>query len=340
MVAAHAAAPPKGIASGRIGAMGLARLASLELTVAVFALLAAGAIASRSLDGGADWFMAAPLLLGAVNIGAAILVNPTFRRQPALLVFHLALLAVAMLAAAGRLTHLNGRIELAQGEAFAGELAWREQGPLHRLRLDRSEFINDGFTIRYEKGVRRAETRNTVRWRDDTGGFASEVIGDNQPLVRNGYRFYTSANKGFAPIFVWHPAGGGAPQRGAVHLPSYPAHELRQAIEWNVPGTRVRLWTMLQFDEVLLDPERVSHFRLPERHALVIRAGAQRHELQPGGNLSLTEGTLVYERLSTWMGYTVFYDWTLPWLLAACLVAVGSLAVHFWRRFTALPWDR
>jgi hypothetical protein len=34
----------------------------------------------------------------------------------------------------------------------------------------------------------------------------------------------------------------------------------------------------------------------------------------------------------------VFYDLTTPWLLAACLVAVGSLAWHLAGRFRARPW--
>ena len=52
------------------------------------------------------------------------------------------------------------------------------------------------------------------------------------------------------------PAGG-APLRGTINLPTYPIHEFRQALEWTIPGTQTTLWTMLQFDEVLLDPEQV-----------------------------------------------------------------------------------
>jgi cytochrome c biogenesis protein len=97
---------------------------------------------------------------------------------------------------------------------------------------------------------------------------------------------------------------------------------------------------MLQFDEVLLDPDRVSQFRLPTRHTLVVRIGDARQELVPGERMVVPGGVLVYERLSTWMGYTVFYDWTLPWLFAACMLAVASLAWHFWTKFAVQPWDR
>ena len=317
----------------------LAAAASSRVTLALLALLAAGVGATYALDADATFALSAPLGLLALNLTAAIAANPVFRLHPALLVFHLALLALVVLAAAGRLTYLKGQLELAQGEVFNGQLTQSESGRWHRSQLDRAQFVNAGFTIRYEKGVNRAETRNAVRWLDDSGAERSAVIGDNEPLVRHGYRFYTSSNKGFAPVFVWHPTGG-APRRGTINLPSYPIHEYRQALEWTVPGTRTTLWTMLRFDEVLLDPEQVSQFRLPEKHTLVVRIGEARHELAPGASLTLPQGVLVYERLSTWMGYTVFYDWTLPWLFAACVLAVASLAWHFWRKCAAQPWDR
>ncbi|MBK5104979.1 MAG: cytochrome c biogenesis protein ResB [Burkholderiales bacterium] len=318
----------------------LKRLASLKVTLTIFALLGASVIYGYSTHGSSEWFLAAPLLAGGLNLAAAVLTNPVFRRQTALLTFHLALLALVILAAAGRLTYLTGQLELAEGEVFAGQLAQSESGPWHRLQLERAQFVNDGFTIRYEKGVRRAETRNAIRWMDDAGNEQYAVIGDNEPLVRHGYRFYTSFNKGFAPVFLWYPADGSTPRRGTIHLPSYPIHEYRQALDWTLPGTQLALWTMLQFDEVLLDPEQVSRFRLPERHTLVVRVGDIRQELVPGARMSLPQGVLVYERLSTWMGYTVFYDWTLPWLFVACMLAVASLAWHFWKKCAAQPWDQ
>ena len=315
-----------------------ARIASLRLTLAALAALGAGVLASYAgaIDG--TWGIAAPLALLAANLGAAVLTNAAFRRQAPLLVFHLALLAIVLLAAAGRLTYLKGRVELSTGETFAGELTQSERGPLHASRLARAAFTNEGFTIGYSAGIRRDETRNAVAWTDAGGGVGRAVIGDQQPLVLVGYRFYTSPNKGYAPVFAWQPKGGPA-RLGTIHLPAYPAHEYRQALEWTLPGSDVSVWTMLAFDDVILDPQRPSQFRLPERHTLIVRIGDERRVMTPGERLELPQGTLVYEGLTTWMGYTVFYDWTLPWLLAACVLAVASLAWHFWRKFAAQPWD-
>lgn len=315
----------------------LTSLASVRLTLVLIALLAAAVVATYLSTLRSPWPLAAVLALLAANLGCAVLTNAVFRRQTALLVFHLALTAIVLLVAAGRLTYLKGQLELSTGETFNGELTQSESGPWHPLGLAQARFANLGFTIAYHAGIKRDRTANAVVWNDRDGRQQRAVIGDSQPLVLHGYRFYTSPNKGFAPLFTWYPASG-TPVRGTIHLPSYPMNEYRQALEWTPPGSDVALWTMLQFDEVLLDPERASQFRLPDEHALVVRVGEQRHVLRRGQRLALAQGVLAYEGLTTWMGYTVFYDWTMPWVLAACLLAVASLAWHFARKFAARPW--
>jgi cytochrome c biogenesis protein len=316
----------------------LKSLASLKLTVVILLLLGVGIVVSYNQEQARTWPLVLPLAALAVNLAAAVATNGVFRRQGALLVFHLALIALVLLVAAGRMSYLKGKLEIAEGEVFDGTLTESEAGPWHPWHIDRTTFVNEGFTIDYAPGVRRGPTRNQVAWLDRGGKWQRAVVGDQDPLILEGYRFYTSHNKGFAPVFQWRPQGGEAVV-GAVHLPSYPIHEYRQAQEWTPPGGSEALWVMLQFDEVILDPERPSEFRLPERHSLVVRRGDDRRELAPGEVLDLADGSLQYVGLRSWMGYTVFYDWTLPWLLAACIVAVLSLAWHFWAKFAAKPWD-
>ncbi len=260
-----------------------------------------------------------------------------FRRQSALLLFHLALIAILLLVAAARLTFLRGGFELAEGEVFDGQLTGFIAGPWHRWRLDRVPFQNLGFTIDYAPGIHRGQTRNRVRWIGDDGSPHEAMVSDMDPLVRQGYHFYTSVHKGYAPVFLWLPVAG-TPVRGGVHLPAYPANENHQVQEWTPPGSGLKLSIALRINEVILDPARPSVFRVPRRHAIILRAGAATHELVPGARVQLAGGTLVYEGLRKWMGYDVFYDWTMPWLLAACIVAVISLAWHFWRKFAARPW--
>lgn len=304
----------------------LAHIGSLRTTLTLLALLGLVIFARPSWP----WLGAALAAL-ATNLGAALVVHPAFRRQLPLLVAHLALLALAAGAGVGRLLALDGRFELTEGEAFEGALIDGEAGALHIERLQRLAFRNDGFQIDYAPGRKRGATRNTVSWTDGDGRARQAVIGDHRPLVLDGHRFYTTPNKGFAPVLRWEP--GVAPSvRGAVHLPSYPAHELRQWREWTLPDGRA-LWVMLQFEQTLIDPQASAQFKLPDEHRLVVRWDAQRAELAPGQTLVLPGGRLVYEGLRTWMGYRVAYDPTLPWLLAAGLVAALALALHYVLKF-------
>lgn len=316
----------------------LRALASTRLTIAALAAIAAGVVAHTQVEGGLAELLAAVFALAAANLLAALVAQPRLRADLPLLVFHLALLAILVLAAAGRLTALTGTLELARGEVFDGELLTREAGPLHRDRLSRLRFVNDGFSIEYAEGWRRGRTTNHLRVFGRDGEVMPVTIGDMDALVIEGYRFYTTANKGFAPVFRWVPRDGSAMQRGAVHLPAYPLHEHRQAQTWRVPGTQLEASVMLEMERPAIDPTRESRFRIPDAHRLVVVIGLARRELAAGEAIQLPEGVLVYEGLTAWMGYKVFHDPTLPWMAAAALLAIAALAAFYWRRFgRALP---
>jgi cytochrome c biogenesis protein len=308
-------------------------LASTRLTLVLLAAIAAGVAAHAQVPGGLAGTLAALFGLGAANLLAALALQPRLRADLALFVFHLALLALLALAAAGRLTALTGTVELAQGEVFDGQLLTSEAGPLHPDGLSRLRFVNDGFTIDYAEGWKRGRTTNRVRVFGSGGEVEAHVIGDMDALVVDGYRFYTTPNKGFAAVFRWVPRGGAATERGAVHLPAYPMHEHAQAQTWRIPGTAREAWVMLDLDRPAIDPTRPSRFGLPESHRLVVVVGSARRVLEAGEGVVLEEGVLVYEGLTAWMGYKVFYDPTLPWMAAAALLAVASLAAFVWRRF-------
>lgn len=314
------------------------RVASLRLTLALIALLAMGTAIALRVEAARTWPMVVPLTLLAANLLAAVATNAVFRRQTWLLVFHLSLVVLLLLVAVGRLTYLKGHVGITEGASFEGELAVDERGPWHAGALKSVRFVNAGFSIDYAPGWQRGETRNQMLWQTPEGRWEKAVIGDQLPLVIAGYRFYTTFNKGFAPTFHWDD-GKGVALYGSVQLPSYPLNEYAQAAEWTPPGSLIPVWVMLDIDEVVIDPEDHAAFRLPERYTLVVRVGEGRHELHPGDSIARPDGTLTFDGLRTWMGYRVFYDWTLPWLLAACVVAVVSLAAHFWQKFAARPWD-
>lgn len=313
-------------------------LASLKLTAAALLLLAGGVTWAYLARGRAEIAVVPPMALLAMNLLAAVLVNAAFRRQAPLLVFHVALLALVVLIAVGRLSYLNGRAELATGEEFS-KLLDSESGPLHVSRLERVSFVNEGFEIDYAPKWKRIETRNRVHWRDAGGKVHVGIIGDQTPLVLEGYRFYTTSNKGFALVFAWQPAGGEA-SRGTVHLPPYPVLQFGQQAEWVLPHTDQKITVKLLIDGELIDFEKGSAFRLPPKQDLEILVQGKSHRLIPGDSVELGAGRLRYEGLTTWMGYVVFSDWTMPWLLAAAALAAAALGCHFWGRFSSRPWEQ
>lgn len=313
-------------------------LASLKLTPVGLLLLGAASVAVYKLDHSAAPWLAAPLLLLALNLIAAVATNGVFRRQMPLLAFHLALITLVLLAAAGRLMYLKGTAEVTEGTDFAG-LKSRDAGPLHAGRIDDVHFTNDGFEISYMPGPVLDRNVNRLRWHDAEGAEHSTEIEQNKPLILYGYRIYPTSNKGFAPLFLWQPAVG-QPVLAAVHLPSYPANATAQAQTWRPAGSKSDIWVMLNIDESLIPADRASRFRLPDKKNIVVRYQKLRWEMHPGERITLPDGTLEYRELRTWMGYRFFYDWTIPWLLAACAVAVLSMSWHFWNKFAATPWNK
>lgn len=312
-------------------------LASLKFTPVGLLLLGIAAVAVYKFDHSAAPWLALPLLLLALNLMAAVATNGVFRKQMNLLVFHLALIVLVLLAAAGRLMYLKGTAEITEGTGFGG-LKSRDAGPLHIDRVNQVHFVNDGFEIEYMAGPVLDRMINRVRWQDGKGGERVGEIEPNKPLILFGYRIYPTSNKGFAPLFLWRPEGGEA-VLAAVHLPGYPGNATNQAQTWRPAGSKDDIWVMLEIDEELIPADKPSRFKLPERQKIVVRQRESRWELQPGERVALPGGVLEYQGLRTWMGYRFFYDWTIPWMLAACAVGVLSLSWHFWAKFAAKPWN-
>lgn len=306
----------------------LARLGSTPVTLAGFALLAAAVFAVEAWPDAPESVAVVPLAVLAANLLCALATRPRLRRG-GLGVFHVALLALMIVAAGGRLTRFEGRVEVADGgelDASAVEATFR--GPLHVLRLTDAAFVQGPLRVEYRTGLRRAHTTTVVRVRGDDGRIRTAAIGDDVPLVVNGYRLYTTHNKGFAPVVTWTPHGGAA-QSGALHLPSYPRFDGAQELRWQPPGES-ELRVFLRLDQPLdeardwvLEPDATPA-------ALVVHGSGRRGELRPGESLALAGGTLRYERLVGWMGYRIYYDPTLPALVGIALVAILGLAWHLW----------
>jgi hypothetical protein len=305
----------------------LRRVGSPRLTTLALLLLAAGAFASIDQPEVANGYIVVPLALLAVNLAAAITCRPALRRG-GLGLFHVCLLACMLLVAWGRLTHLDARVRIVGGQEFdAGAVEVDARGRWHGDGLQRLAFRQGPFTVTYGAGIKREHTTSLVALGTEPRA-PWQAIGDDTPLKVDGYRFYTTPNKGFAPVLTWTPARG-EPVTGAVMLPSYPVSDV-QAQQWEAPGGATwNFW--LRVDKA---PENTAWTLDPSRtpNVLVAESGSQRFELKPGEQARIAQGTLRYEWLSGWMGYRIFYDPTLLPLLALALLAVAGLAWHLWAR--------
>lgn len=322
----------------------LRRLASLRFTLVGIMLLAIGAALSYNNPASTPvWVLVVPMALLSTNLLAAIISNPRIHRRGSLLVFHLALLGVTVLAAIGFLTRFEAHVEMLEGTAFsADDLLETRAGPWHVGHLDQVHFIQGPYTVDYAAGMMRGPTRSHIQVPDGRGGWQWRVVGDDKPLVVDGYRFYTSFNKGFAPILTWIPDQG-RPETGSVNMPAYPLFEFKQDNSWTPPGgSEIKFWLRLDTGmndktDWVLDGDRSSG-------VLVINtAEGRRVELKPGESAPVTGGRLRYDRLSTWMGYKIFYDPTLHLMFATAIIGVLGLFTHFWQKFgnwsavTAVP---
>jgi cytochrome c biogenesis protein len=305
----------------------LAVLSSLWWTLAWMAVAAAVLVhgqVTEALD--ARW-LALPCGGLFVNLAAALVTNERLRTQPGLLVFHVGLAVLALTAAVGRLTALSGSVEVTQGSAFDAALVNTRAAPLHPWGLGKVTFVQGPFRIDYDAGLQRRHTHSTVFVPAPGGAWDEVDVGDDRPLKMFGYQFYTTPNKGFA-LLLTHIGADGQRRTGAVHLPSYPMNEYKQTNSWQMPdgGPVLDLW--LDMPKPVLVEDAAWTFRVPEDATLVVGLGGRRHELKPGQEVRVGDARLRYEELRAWMGYTVFFDPSLPWLAAAALVACAGLGWH------------
>jgi cytochrome c biogenesis protein len=313
----------------------LAPLGSLAITFPALVALAAGLVACYALDAAPRWVLSAPLLVLTLNLLAALVTHPRLRRQAPLLIFHLCLLGALVLSLAALLTKLEARVEMLAGAALDPEaVVVTERGVLHPAgAIERLRFVHHGFRVDYAPGLLRGETRATVSVTGARGEPREVSIGDTRALVQAGFRTYTTSNKGFAAVLSWEAAGA-APERGAVHFPSYPLRDWKQVTRWRTPaGDALELEL-----QVPAAPARTAwrfdSGRVPLDLPLRVRGGYGEHTLAPGDWLAVAGGRLRYEGSATWMGYRIAYDPTLPWLLACGIVGALALGWHFLR---ALP---
>jgi cytochrome c biogenesis protein len=306
------------------------RLASLRLTWAAMLALVVTIVVARFSEHVDYVWIALPLALMVVNLLAALATNVRLRREPALIVFHLALVALCLLAGLDALTRFHGRIELVEGQSLqTAEVQVVERGIWHRLRLGEVVLKQGTIEVDFAPGLNRQQTRSTISTLE-SGREKQLELGQARPLMLLGYRFATTPNKGHAIVLSWRGANGSV-MHGAVHFPSYPAQEWRQQRTWRTPaGETITL---------ALQPHR----RPPVDSAWVLRSDELRAEttlsahgvsraLVPGKWHQLRGGALRLDEVRLWMGYRIDYQPLMQWMLFVALAGIAALACYFYKR--------
>ncbi len=314
-------------------------LASIWLTLILLTIAAALLLYSRMVDETVSGKLIAMPLVGlCLNLMVAIVYNRKLRTQGGLLVFHLALAAVAGLAAFGQLSAVIASIELTEGSEFDPNQITVMNGSLNRDTLHRIRFIQGPFSINYKPGMTRRETYSTVKIQGPDGKWDEQIVGDHYPLIINGYRFYTTSNKGFATLLSYTDKAGQI-STGSVHFPGYPLNEAVQANSWTAPDTAKTVALWLELSAPIYTEDAQWQFSVPKDASLVVTVDDVRTTLLPGQVMPIGGGTLRYGELRAWMGYGIYYNPAMSWILAASLVAVCGLGWHCFLKIRSTPWD-
>lgn len=313
-------------------------LASRRLMVAFFLLMAAAAlsVAHELLEPTPAALV--PLGLLFVNLTASILSNARFRADLPLLLFHVALLGFVALLAAARLTYFEGTAKVPVGVRYAGELHTEERGMLHGDDARRLRFSNEGFTEVFPQGNQYRRTYNRVRFLDGDGNLVEGEIGDDRPLVLDGYRVYTSRNRGFAPTVQW-TGDDEAIQFATLQLRQVGSDGFSPGMTWAIPSGP-QVWISLS-TEAMPNAPGTRRENLGARTAgnkLVLRHNERFYDLRVGDSVDLPGGRLTYTGLNAWMGYNIIYDPTKPWLIGTIGIAIASLLWFYARRLWR-TWD-
>ena len=320
----------KSAASLRFGRT-LRYLAAPRWSVLFFILAAAAAL--WVAEGGASPMVAMPLPLSllAINLLASIATHPRFRSDLPLLFLHLALISLVSLWLVASLTYVDGAASVTRGTSFDGSLHRVDKGVWHGGGVHRLRFSNEGFVDEFPANGNEYLTYNRVRWWREDGTVQVSEIGDDLPLVLDGYRIYASG-RGFAPQLLWKPLSGDVEfasiQLGGIQPDGW--FDGNSSALANGPTIWVRL--SHEIKRPAPGTRRLDLGASEIDSPLVIRIGEVRHELRRGQSLQLPDGSLTYVRLDAWMGYRIVNDPTTPWVLIAIGLGIVSLILFYWKK--------
>ena len=313
----------------------LKSMAALKLTMVGLTGLIANSFAVSQWPEQAIPWLVLPLSLLAVNLFAALLVRHAFRQQAALLLFHVGLLAVLILVAAGVVLRFDGSVEVVEGTAYnPADVTARGRGWLHPGRLDSVQFTQGPIEVNYLSGLRRDTTYSRVVVSRSDGTEVERDIGDREGFTSHGYRFMTTFNKGYSVLLLWRDEQGNE-SLGAVNFPSYPKFDWKQVNDWTTPAGEPMTLELELAQRVPDGSPWTLGSRGVDFKVGFTGEGHAEEMIGPGQSIAVAGGEITIVDLRLWMGYRIDYNPLLPWLLTAAFLSLGALAVHMMQKFSA-----
>lgn len=309
-------------------------LSGLPLTLVGLVFFLAGILPVVTGNMTATQALAPGYILLVINLVFSILVREKIRRNPNLLVFHLVLLLMLVSIGVSRVTFFKGWVQIAEEEVLTKPSGIISEGVFHSNRLGQSPIQLLGFRANFEETGRRTDTQSYLQIQNQQDPI---LINNAETANISGYQFTISNNVGFAAEFTWMSNQGEFVQTRA-HFPSQIAYPETQGLEMMFPGMKQPVWVGLE-----IQSERISFFypffKVPEKYYLSFDFKDSQIELMPGSSVELVGGNLSFHRLSPWIGYELYYDPAIYFLLIASLIGVLSLALFLWQKQSTSSWN-
>jgi len=310
----------------------LAWLSGLPLTLLGLVTFLAGVLPVVTGYVSATSGLALGYSLLLINLVFAILVREKIKNNPFLLLFHMALLLMLLAVGVSRLTYFKGWVQIAVDHPITEPSGVISKGPWHPNRFTNTRVALKEFSAEYREGGSRKSQKSVIQ------------VGDNK-LVRVddaetadilGYQFTISKNLGFALEFMWIGSDGNLIQ-GVSHFPSIIAYPETQGIDLQLPGVEKSIWIGLDIVSKRQDfftPE----FRVPDDYSYTVMSTSGPLMVTPNSAVSLPEGQLMLNGLVPWIGYDLYYDPSIYFLLFTSLIGVCALALFLWQRQGKTSW--
>lgn len=311
----------------------LAWLSGLPLTLIGLITFLAGILPVVTGYVSATNGLALGYVLLVVNLVFAILVREKIKNSPFLLLFHIALLLMLLAIGFSRLTYFKGWVEISPNMPITEPTGVISKGPWHPNAFKNTRVQLLDFEANYGTDGRYQSIRSLLQVGNKQ---QPTLIDDSQTADILGYQFTQSSNIGFALSFVWM-ADDGTMVQGLSHFPSIIAYPETQGLELDLPNVKQPVWVGLE-----IASDRPSFFTprfvVPQEYGYQVMASDGGYQVRPGQSIQLPEGSLMLQAVVPWVGYDLYYDPSIYFLLFSALIGVFALAVFLWQRQTTSSW--